>query len=153
GMVVLDPAAAQPTLDVFTTNYQQLDVKLYRFAPSDYDAFGVYMQNMWNHDHPPSMPGVRVFANMVKTSPARDTLVETHVDLAPAPKGGLGDVGAVVSPWPGKKDDGEPPRLIAWVQSTKLAVDAFVDNDHLVAFASDLATGKALSGVRVEVKP
>ena len=40
GMVVVDPSAKTPTLDFFTTNYEQLKVRLYKEAPADYDAYG-----------------------------------------------------------------------------------------------------------------
>ncbi len=53
GMVVLDPLAAKRTLDFFSTNYEQLKVKLYKVTPADYDAYGNYVENQWNKDHPP----------------------------------------------------------------------------------------------------
>src|SRR5262249_11126323 len=53
-------------------------------------------------------------------------------------------------PW---RESYDPPRLISWVQSTKLAVDAHVDNDSLVAFVTDLDTGKPATGVQLELRP
>ncbi|MEO8846442.1 MAG: DUF6049 family protein, partial [Kofleriaceae bacterium] len=153
GMVVLDPAAKQPTLDFFTTNYPNLKVKLFRVEPNDIDAFGVYMQNQWNHDHKPRMPGVAVYDQTIKTSAGHNKLVETSIDLAPAlAKTGFGNVIAVVepSPWTQHYD---PPRMIAWVQATKLGLDAFVDSENLVALATDLATGKPAANVDLEIRP
>ncbi|MEZ4361122.1 MAG: Ig-like domain-containing protein [Kofleriaceae bacterium] len=152
GMVVLDPAAKAPTFDVFTTNYPSLKVRLYRVEPRDYDAFGYFLQNQWNRKQPPSLPGTKVVDTTISTGKAQNQLVETHVDLAPALRGGLGHVIAVVEPAPWK-ETWDPPRLYAWVQSTKLAVDAFVDHDTLHAFVSDLATGQAVDGVSVELQP
>ena len=77
GMVVLDPAAKHPTLDFFTTNYDRLKVRLYQVTPADYDAYGNYMRNQWNHDHPPLMPGKKVFDGMVKTGGGKNELVES----------------------------------------------------------------------------
>jgi hypothetical protein len=57
GMVVLDPAAKKPTLDFFTTNYEQLKVQLWKVGPLVYDAFGLYLRNRWNKDNPPKLPG------------------------------------------------------------------------------------------------
>ena len=152
GMVVLDPAAKQPTLDFFTTNYPELKVKLYAVEPSDFDAFGFYMRNAWNHDHPPKAPGKKVFDQTVKTTGGKNSLVETHLDLAPALHGQFGHVIAIVepSPWPNKW---EPPKMIAWVQATKLGVDASVDGDNLVAFATNLDTGKPAANVEIEIRP
>ena len=153
GMVVIDPAAKQPTLDFFSTNYEQLKVKLYEVSPGDYDAYGLAMGNMWNHDKPPTMPGKKVFDQLVKTTVGKNALVETSVDLKTAMnKVGLGHAIAVVEPYPWKESY-EPPRLISWVQSTKLAVDAYVDSDTLIAFATELQTGKPASGVALEIRP
>ncbi len=153
GMVVLDPAAKKPTLDFFTTNYEQLKVKLYKVDLKNFDAFRFAMRNQWNRDKPPRFPGRRVFDRLVKTENGKNSLVETHVDLSRAlAKTGLGHAIAVVEPYPWKERYA-PPRLISWVQSTKLGLDAHVDADHLVAYASDLATGKPASGVALELEP
>ena len=153
GMVVLDPSAKTPTLDVFTTNYDQLKVRLYAVDPSDYDTYLTYVTNLWNHDHPPKPPGHMVFDSFVKTTGGKNELAETHVELASAlGKSGFGHVVAVVEPAPWKETY-DPPRLVAWVQATKLAVDAHIDGDSLVAFASELETGKPASGVSLELRP
>ncbi|MGE0550897.1 MAG: DUF6049 family protein [Kofleriaceae bacterium] len=153
GMVVVDPGAKQPTLDFFTTNYDQLKVQLYQVSPADYDAYGFYLRNQWNHDKKPPMPGKKVFDRLVKTSSGQNDLIETAVDLKSAlNRSGLGHVIAVVEPSPWKERY-EPPRMVAWVQSTKLAVDAYVDSDTLFAFATELTTGKPASGVSLEMRP
>ncbi|MBA2542305.1 MAG: Ig-like domain-containing protein, partial [Deltaproteobacteria bacterium] len=153
GMVVLDPAAKQPTLDFFTTNYEQLKVRLYQVDPADYDKFGFALRNMWNRDRPPTLPGRKVFDQLVKTGIGKDSLVETHVDLKTAlDRTGLGHAIAVVEPYPWKESY-EPPRMVSWVQSTKLAVDAYVDADNLIAFVTELGTGKPAGGVALEIRP
>ncbi|MGE5183192.1 MAG: Ig-like domain-containing protein [Acidobacteriota bacterium] len=153
GMVVLDPAAKKPTLDFFTTNYEQLKVKLYSVEPGDYDAWLEYDRNRWNHDHPPAMPGKKVFDSLVRTTTDKNALFETSIDLQSALKhAGLGHAIAVVEPYPWKQRY-EPPRMIAWVQSTRLAVDAHVDGNSLVAFATELATGRPAAGVELELRP
>ena len=153
GLVVLDPAAAKPTLDVFTTNYTGLDVKLYAVTPADYPAWKHYLENEWNHDHPPRMPGKRVFAKVIPTTAGPNMLQQTSVDLAPAlGKAGLGHVIAVVSPSPWTETY-PAPQILAWVESTKLAVDAYVDRDDLVAYASELDSGKPAPGVALQIAP
>jgi len=153
GMVVLDPVAKQPTLDVFSVSYTRLKVRLYRVTPADYGAWQHYLQNRWNKKHPPSIPGRKVFDQLVKVAGPRDDLGETHVDLSSAlGAGGLGDAIAVIEPYPWTQR-WEPPRLDAWVQSTRMAVDAFVDNDEMVAWTSRLADGKPLDGVKLTMAP
>lgn len=153
GLVVLDPAAKRPTLDVFSTSYDRLNVQLYAVAPADYEAFRSAMRNLWNHDRPPQMPGRKVFDQRVATAGGANQLAETHVDLQPAlGPGGLGHAIAVIepSPWTGR---GRPPRLISWVQSTRLGLDAHVDSDSLVAHATRLDTGRSAEGVALELAP
>ncbi|HEY4238719.1 MAG TPA: DUF6049 family protein [Kofleriaceae bacterium] len=148
GVVVLDPAVKKPSFDLFSTNYAKLKVKLYAVQPSDFAAWNHAIENGWNHDHPPVLPGKLVETSTVATGGGPNQLVETHVDLAPALHAGHGQAVAIVepSPWSEKY---EPPRAIAWVQATGIAVDAHVDQDSLVAFATELATGKALGGVEL----
>ncbi len=152
GLVVLDPAAKQPTLDFFSINYEQLKVRLYQVTPADFDAYQLYMRDRWNHDKPPRMPGRLVFDKLVKTTIGKNDLVETHVDLSPALKNGLGHVIALVEPHPWKESY-EPPAMISWVQATKLGIDASVDGSDLHAFATELATGKPKRGVALELAP
>jgi uncharacterized protein YfaS (alpha-2-macroglobulin family) len=153
GLVVLDPSAKRPTLDFFSTNYDQLEVELYAVSPGDYDAYCVAMRSLWNHDRPPSMPGRKVYAGKVATGGGKNQLVETHVDLAPAlGASGLGHVIAVVrpSPW---TERGPRPRLVAWAQSTRLGIDAYLDGEDLVAYATALDTGQRAAGVALEIRP
>ena len=154
GLVVVDPSAKRPTLDFFTTNYDQLKVQLYAVTPADYEAFCVAMRNRWNHDKPPAMPGRKVTDKLVATGGGKNQLTETHVDLGPALAGsGLGHAIAIVEPYPWTDKNSPVPRMISWVQSTRLGIDAYVDSDSLVAYATDLATGKHASGVALELAP
>ncbi|MBS1121226.1 MAG: hypothetical protein H6Q90_3454, partial [Deltaproteobacteria bacterium] len=152
GMVVVDPSANKPTLDFFSTNYEQLKVRLFRVTPDDLDAYNTYLRNRWNKDKPPVMPGRKVFDQLVKTTIGHNDLVETSVDLGPALTKGLGHAIAIVEPYPWTEKY-DPPRFISWVQSTRLAVDASVDADNLIAFATELDTGKPASGVALELRP
>jgi hypothetical protein len=152
GMVVVDPAAATPGLDVFTINYPQLAVKLYKVTPADYDKFIYYTRHQYDLDHPVAMPGTRVFDGIVKTTPGKDTLVETHIDLSAALTHDLGHVVAMIEPSPWHQE-GNAPRLVTWAQVTKLGIDASVDGDHIVAFTTDLTSGKPVANVAVELLP
>ena len=147
GVVVLDPMAAKPTLDYFTTNYDQLKVKLYRVEPGDFGGFVNY---------PRRMPGTLVVDTQIKTTPGANVLAETAVELDKALHGGRGQVIAMIEPSPWKPPVGtteSPPRMITWVEATHLAIDAHVDHDALLAFASDLTTGKPVAGATVTLEP
>ncbi|HEX8114786.1 MAG TPA: MG2 domain-containing protein, partial [Kofleriaceae bacterium] len=153
GLVVLDPSATRPTLDFFSSNYERLSVQLYAVAPADFEAYRTALRNLWNHDHPPQLPGRKVFDQRIATGGGPNQLAETRIDLRPAlGPGGLGHAIAVVepSPWTAKSP---PPRLISWVQSTRLGIDVHVDSDRLVAHTSQLDTGKAAAGVALQLAP
>ena len=146
----LDPAAKKPTLDFFTTNYEQLKVRLYQVTPADYDAFGnCTCATSGTTINPPKLPGKKVFDQLVKTDAAARTSSSRRTSISsPAlDKAGLGHVIAIVEPYPWKESY-EPPRMIAWVQSTQLGVDAHVDGDNLIAFATELGDRQAGGGRR-----
>ncbi len=152
GMVVVDPAAKKPTLDFFTTNYDQLKVRLYKVTPADYDAFGRWMRDRWNKDKPPKLPGTLAFDQNINTTRGQNKLVETSIDLSPALNKGVGHTIAIIEPSPWKERY-DPPQLVAWVQATKLGIDATVDGDNLIAFATTLDGGKPAAGVDLEIRP
>jgi hypothetical protein len=79
-------------------------------------------------------------------------MVETQIDLTPALKDGLGQVIVVVDSITPVNDIYHTP-LFAWVQSTQIGLDAFVDNDELVGWASSLVDGAPLAGVQLQIRP
>ena len=152
-MVVLDPMAKGRTLDFFSTSYDSLKVTLYKVTPADYAAYAKYLQERYRRDKPPVIPGKKVFDDLVKVATGKDLLTETHVDLSPAlDANGFGHVIAVIhpSPWTEK---GAPPELMSWVQATHLGIDAHNDNLDLIAYASELDSGKPAGDIEVEIQP
>ena len=153
GMVVVDPAAKTPSYDVFTTNYESLKVKLYRVEPKDFGQFARYVRDYWDVKRRPKLPGKKMFDQLVKTGGKKDELTETHIDLTPAlGKGDRGHVIAVVEPYPWKERY-EPPMLHTWIQVSKIAVDAYVDGEELIAWANKLSDGSSAKGVDLELSP
>ena len=152
GLVVSDPSARKPTFDVFSINWDKLKVQIYQVAPKDWPAYVAYMKDHGRYGRKPTPPGKRVVDTVIDVSAARDDMAETHIDLAPALSAGLGHAIILVEPTPWT-ERWDPPVLKAWVQATKIGVDAFVDNTELMAWSTDLATGKAMAGVAIEVRP
>ena len=79
-------------------------------------------------------------------------MVETAIDLSAALNGSKhGHAVVVVKPtrWP----DRYKPELNVWVQSTDIALDAFSDSSDLIAWATNLADGKPLTGVDLAITP
>ncbi|HUQ06445.1 MAG TPA: alpha-2-macroglobulin family protein, partial [Kofleriaceae bacterium] len=152
GMIALDPGAKAPTLDVFTTSYDALKVQLYEVKPTDWEAYGYYMQHQWERKKP-RLPGKKVMDELVRIGGSPNELAETKIELARAlGRGGFGHVIAIVEPSPWKERH-EPPRLITWVQSTRIGLDAAVDATDMKAWVNRLADGAPLGGVELTMLP
>jgi len=153
GVVVLDPAAAKPTYDFFSTNHSSFKVQVYAVTPADLKAFGFYLQNSWNRDTPPRLPGRKVFDDVIKPKDTPNELVETSIDLGKAlTSDGFGHAIVHIEPTPWTESY-RAPELTAWVQATKLAVDAHVDGEMLQAFVTELDGGKPAADVAVTMMP
>jgi len=153
--VVLDPTAKRPTFSVFSINYDELEVELYAVQPADWDAYQTFRRKVMHRDHPGSPPGKRVWVKAVKTGARPDEPTVTELDLSPGLPQGHGQVVVVVKAPPrglvskllGSSRPPDP--IIAWVQATPIAVDAFVDHHELVAWATSLKDGKPIAGAKV----
>jgi uncharacterized protein YfaS (alpha-2-macroglobulin family) len=153
GLVVLDPAGPR-AISLYSINYQAVKVSLYAVEPADWERFRVYQQTRYRNDPAAkkmTLPG-RLMLDQRVDLKSRDEMTETKIDLSPALTDGLGQViVAVESIVPA--GDIYHSRLLAWVQSTKIGLDAFVDNDRLVGWANSLADGAPLSDVRLQILP
>ncbi|MCC7352965.1 MAG: hypothetical protein IT330_04345, partial [Anaerolineae bacterium] len=153
--VVLDPSG-KPAYSVFTINYKGLNVQAYAVQPEDWAAFQTYLREYNRKETPPTPPGRRVLSKSIPISGKADELTETAIDLSPALSNGLGQLVVIVEPTGGIPVEGQKPRRIlvqAWVQATRIGLDAFVDQSNMVAWANSLLTGAPLAGVSVNLYP
>ncbi len=153
GLVVLDPADARPSYSTFSLNYRELVVKVWKVNVSDWHAFNQQRSTpQRSRSSKPTMPGRLVIDRVQQVGSRADEMVETRIDLDAALEGGRGHAIVQVEPrpWP---HDYAPPRLTAWVQATHIGLDAFVDGTDMVAWTTDLATGKPLKDVALELAP
>ncbi len=157
-LIVLDPSA-QPAYSVYTINYAKLAVTAYAVTPEDWTAFKQYQQDFYRNEQPPTPPGKQVLSTTVNIEARADTLTETAVDLSKVLPGGLGHLIVVV-----RGEEGGLPSLIpgrdsrrdiayAWIQATKIGLDAFVDADQMTAWANNLFDGSALAGADCSFGP
>ncbi|MEJ7699528.1 MAG: hypothetical protein WKF71_07780 [Pyrinomonadaceae bacterium] len=79
-------------------------------------------------------------------------MVETRIDLSEFLDGGFGHLIVDIEP-PVKKNQYDRTRIFSWVQATQIGLDAFVDNQELVGFATELKTGKPVAGVEISIYP
>lgn len=151
-MVVLDPNS-RPTYSVYSINHNAVRVKVYRVKPEDWYGFQQYVRYM-NYDDGkrPTIPGALVYDRTVNIERVADEMVETRIDLASGLDGGFGNVIVDIEPTV-KRDKYDRTRIFTWVQATQIGLDAFVDSNELVGFATELKTGKPVSGVDLSIYP
>ena len=153
-MVTLDPTAAKPSFSIYTTNYPTAKMKIYRVEPTDWQQFQEYYRRI-NYDDStkrPTIPGKLVADKIVQIQNKPDELVETTIDLSEYLNGGFGHLILDIEP-PVRKTQYDRTRIFKWIQSTQIGLDAFVDNQELVGFATELKDGKPLSGVELSIYP
>ena len=144
--VVLDPAGG-PVLPVYSTGHAALRVEAFAVTPDAWPAWHAYRQKAWRNE-PATPPGRRVIDTTLRVANATDTLVESRVDLGAALPDGLGQLVVVVRPAVASKD-ARDQAVRAWVQATRIGLDAFADGETLVAWATDLASGRATGDVEL----
>jgi uncharacterized protein YfaS (alpha-2-macroglobulin family) len=146
--VVLDPAGGS-RFPVHSSNHASLHVEAYAVGPEDWTAWHAYRQRSWRNEAA-IPPGQRVIDTTVRVAGELDDLTETRLDLAPALPSGLGQVIVVVRPTsPSRERRREVVQ--AWVQATHIGLDAFADQETLLAWASDLADGRPLDDVELRL--
>lgn len=151
-MTVMDPTA-KPAFSIYSTNHANAKVRMYRVRPQDWNAYQKFVRYLNYEDGSrPTMPGTLISDSVIPIKNIADELVETRIDLAAALDGGFGNVVLDIEPAV-RRDKYDRTRIVTWVQATTIGLDAFVDNEELVGFATELATGKPLSGVELSIYP
>lgn len=159
--VVLDPAGRR-AYTVYSVNYNQLRVALYKVTLDDWLQFRRYRTERYSNPKViPEPPGKLVFDKVVNINAATDQLTETALDLSPALNEGYGQVFVKIEPVESGEDRemavnvyaGHENKAEAWVQSTEIGLDAFADKDELVVWTNSLRDGKPLAGVELTVMP
>jgi uncharacterized protein YfaS (alpha-2-macroglobulin family) len=159
GFVVLDPVGLR-AFTVYSLNYSQLRVAIYKVTPEDWPQFRRYQAVRYgNTQEVPAPPGKLVSEKIVDVKAGTDQLIETAIDLSPGLHDGFGQVFVKVEPVDRPEDRNKPVTVYAnrpnkaeaWVQSTEIGLDAFVDKNKLVAWANSLKDGRPLAGVELNV--
>ncbi len=157
-LIVMDPSA-RPAYSVYTINYAKLAVTAYAVTPEDWTAFKQYQQGFYQNEQLPTPPGKQVLSTTVAIESRADTLTETTIDLDKALPDKLGHLIVVVhgmrSGLPALTGGSDPrtSTVYAWIEATKIGLDAFVDGEQMTAWANNLADGAALPGVKLQLWP
>ncbi|MDQ2935886.1 MAG: Ig-like domain-containing protein, partial [Acidobacteriota bacterium] len=159
--VVLDPAGPR-AFTVYSINYTQLRVALYRVAVDDWQQFRRYRTERYSNPKViPEPPGKLVFDKVLNINAPADQLTETAIDLSLAFNDGYGQAFIKVEPVESPEDRKKAVKIYAdrenkaeaWVQSTEIGLEAFADRNELVAWTNSLKDGGPLAGVEINVSP
>ena len=148
--VTLDPFL-KPKFLVYSLNQPELKVKLYAVTPGDWEAFRQAMNTRGSEiQYRKPLPGKIVVDQTIAPGGAPDELIETRIDLSAALTNNFGQMIISVEPTAKPKTEDyyytqQNQPVVKWLQATNIGLDAFVDNENVVAFATDLKTGKPLS--------
>ncbi len=152
-MVVLDPTTKKPAFSVYSSNQPSATIKVYKVQPQDWSQYQEFMQRRnYDDDKKVAMPGKLISSELVQFDKKFDEMVETRIDLSKYMTGGFGNVVLDITPTK-KRDKYDRTRITTWIQSTNIGLDAFVDSQELVGFATQLKDGKPLSGVQLSIYP
>ncbi|MEM6989523.1 MAG: MG2 domain-containing protein, partial [Myxococcota bacterium] len=151
GLVVLDPAAGA-RFSVFSINHAKLAVRAWKVDPSQWQAYLKALQTANNDRRRFSPPGSKVIDTTVRPKGDSGSLVETSIDLSAALSAGKGHVIVSVEPTKRPKEPWQQQRVVAWVQATSIGLQAHIDDEELLAWATTLADGAPIAGVDVELR-
>ena len=154
-MTVIDPFS-NPGITIYTTNYLQVAMEVYRVSPKHWGRYIQYKRD-WDYYGKKKIrpPGKRIAQRKISLDAAPGDFVETLVSLQQ--ELGKKKVGhLVVHLYPTKATKGSKlpkyrPSIRTWVQATQIGLDAMVDQTDLSAWATNLQTGGPIPGVQFQL--
>jgi uncharacterized protein YfaS (alpha-2-macroglobulin family) len=149
---VLDPKGDK-SFKVHSINHKQLDVEIYRVKPEHWAAYTKWRQSGMRKQVPERPPGELKVKKVLRPGGEPDSLVMSKIDLKRALGSGDGQVIVLVKqrPLPAKRYRRQ--FVTAWLQSTELALDAFVDHTQMIAWVTRLADGTPVKGAKITLWP
>ncbi len=153
--ITVDPGADTPQVSVTTVNHDSVRARAWAVSPADLPSFRRYQEAQWSDAEAEQPDWQLVVDETVEIDAERDRFIETAIDLTSAFAQAGSQIVVRIDPtreFSQNDDDYWRNRpTIAWVQSTTLAIDAFFDNETLVIWTTDLATGEPVDGIPVEL--
>lgn len=153
--ITLDPGAERPHVAVTTVNHDSVRARAWRVSPTDLAAFRTYQEAQYSDAEAAVPEWALVLDDVIEINAELDQYVETEIDLSGAFAQAGSQIVVRIDPTEEYSQNDEDywrnRPTIAWVQSTDLAIDAFVDQDSLVIWTTDLVTGEPIERVPVEL--
>ncbi len=148
GFVVLDPAAPHH-FSIYSVNQKSVNLSIYAVGPRDWSTYLSYLKTT-NEGHSATPPGRLMTTRTVPIDAPADQLTETTLDIGGALKNGFGQLFVLVTPGT-RTPSSRRQNVTAWVQSTQIGLDAFVDDRNLTGWATSLKDGKPIDGVELSI--
>lgn len=148
--ITIDPTS-KPAYSVYSINHNALKLQMYAVTAENWGQFKNYMQKLYYEEEKRPQPPGRLLKNeTIKVQSKPDELTETRIDLSPALNDGFGHVVLIIEPTL-RESRYDRTRIVVWAQVTQIGLDAFVDNQQLVGWATSLRDGRPLSGVEMAI--
>ena len=153
--ITTDPTADTPLVSVSSINHDSIHVTAWAVDPTNLAEYRQYLESQWSDTDPPEPEWQVVYDEVIAIDAEPDHWVETAIDLSsPFNQTGSQLVVRVEPTQVFAQNDDDYWRnrpSTAWVQKTTLGVDAFFDDQRLLIWTTDLATGRPVGGVPVEL--
>lgn len=150
------PAHRPPIFHVHSRGYRELVVSLYKVEPNAWPAYLRHLSRPDAKDSPTRPPGQRLWQKRLPTTEDPDRWALTAIDLGQALTASVGhalvEVRAArgaVERWQRRR----PPMLRRWIQVTHLGLSAQLSRGNLLAWATDLESGRPIDGVPLRLFP
>jgi uncharacterized protein YfaS (alpha-2-macroglobulin family) len=148
-LITLDPFLKNPRYSFHSINVDAVKVRMRTVRAEDWKSYREFLGGRYGVNRKKGeLPGTLVFDRVVNLKKSPDEIVRTDLDLSPGLKVGLGHLILEIE----QVGNSNSTAFISWVQVTKLGLDAFVDGQDLVAFVSELKTGKPVPGASVTIQ-
>jgi uncharacterized protein YfaS (alpha-2-macroglobulin family) len=151
--LILDPTVEQRSYSILSIGIPELIVRIRRVSPENWNEYLSRNAFSRNASARNALPGTLVVDQVIAVNGPKGRVAETRIDLTPALNAaGFGHALVTVEPktWPNERDK---PSRTTWVQATAIGLDSFVDREEMFAWATNLADGKPLADVQLELLP
>ena len=143
GPVVLEPAA-RGQFSVFSSGVRQLTYTVYAVEPGQWPGYQRFIRSQSRRDLEPKLNWQRVKQEKIRIGDDSGELTETRIHLTSEKTGKHGHFILKIT------HPGERRPAYAWIQVTEIGINLAGDGDKLLAWATELDTGKPLSNVTID---
>jgi alpha-2-macroglobulin len=153
-LVTLDPFGSRPLLTVSSIGHDELRVRTFGVDLDDWTRFETFVERGGRYDLT-GLPDFPLLSDqVVDTDLDRNSFGPTRIDLTEALADSDHTMVVIEStqefPQSHEAHWSSQP-VVVWVQRTTIGIDAMTDGREVVVWATDLTTGRPLSGIEIDI--